>query len=116
MINDSRNEQAKQLLNRARRIIDTPDKFVRGQFAATKNGSIVDQYSAKACKFCVMGALARATGGVLPYGGDVYERARRVMYQAAKEVFDESGPIAVSDELGFDAAHILLIEAAARLG
>ena len=55
-----RDMEAVEILKRARALIETPDKWVRGAFARDADGFPVKHLSDAACKFCARGAFLRA--------------------------------------------------------
>lgn len=61
---------AAEILTKAKALIDTPDKWTKGEFARDKNGSRVDANSNYAVCFCSIGAIRK----VAPCRGSEYER------------------------------------------
>lgn len=72
---------AKQILIEAKKLIDTPERWLTGVFARTAGGKSVNPLSPDACRFCSIGAVWRIIGyrdglheiGLFSaMGGDVY--------------------------------------------
>lgn len=53
-----------EVLIAAKSLIDTPDKWIQGAYAADSSGCDIAPSSTNACKFCSIGALVRVGVGL----------------------------------------------------
>jgi len=51
----------KELLIKAKSLIETPETWTQGTYAKDANGQSVTSFSTEATQFCAMGAIRRAT-------------------------------------------------------
>lgn len=87
---------------RAKELIATEDRWVRGRAAADRHGDYVPPNSPAACRRCLTGACYVA------FGPERLEAARLMLKLQASQLFDEGSPEIINDSFGFDAAHIVL--------
>lgn len=71
-----------EILRKAKALIDTPEKWVKGKFGASKNDREIYPTAPQACRFCSLGAFIR-------FGGD---RTNEVNY--LREAISQDSPFA----------------------
>lgn len=75
--------KTKEVLLKARKLIELPENWIKGTYARNKNDTAVGLESKSACKFCLSGALIRAniegqTGTVGFNGGEAENTVRDI--------------------------------------
>jgi hypothetical protein len=73
-----------QYLRDVRALIDTPEKWVKGFYAANADGRPVRPNDPAACKFCIRGAMDRVTSGLEC-------SASRKVLDAVRDCLDDAG-------------------------
>ena len=73
------------LLNKARKLIETPDRWCQGDFARDEKGESVITVSPEACKWCMIGALEKAADTLSLDSSLAYSDAREFLSVAVGE-------------------------------
>lgn len=86
--------KASDILKKAKRLVSTPDKWVQKKVAVDNKGNTVMPSTARACAFCVSGAVQRASGLIHLQGPAWEERFREesLAFEHFSTVIDGSVP------------------------
>jgi hypothetical protein len=104
-----------KVLERAREIITPVENWTRYVGARDKDGESISSRSDKACQWCLVGALGKASGELSPPGEDMLDKSsdRDNLYSALGHVSGRmfgKNPMAVNDREGHACALQLLDE------
>jgi hypothetical protein len=68
-------KEAVQILKDARSILEKPNAWGRGYYAKDNKGNDVEATDKRACRFCALGAIAKAQGKDYPFSDNVVVNA-----------------------------------------